>query len=108
MCGAQAHVRFGSKADICAAKSDARFTPYSDRKSGHPLFAHALNYALACQHMHFVTGIAEERSEHFVRMLPKRRRSVIGIEGGFAQVNGTLNSLHGASTRVRHLGNHIP
>src|SRR5262249_1797042 len=51
--------------------------------------------------MHFVTGVAEERSEHFVRMLSKRRRSVIGIEGGFAQVNGPLNSLHGASTRVR-------
>jgi hypothetical protein len=27
-------VRFGSKADICAAKSDVRFTPNSDRKSG--------------------------------------------------------------------------
>jgi hypothetical protein len=29
------NVRFGSKADICAAKSDVRFTPNSDRKSGH-------------------------------------------------------------------------
>ena len=29
------HVRFGSKADICGAKSDVRFTPNSDRKSGH-------------------------------------------------------------------------
>jgi len=29
-------VRFGSKADICAAKSDVRFTPNSDRKSGFP------------------------------------------------------------------------
>src|SRR5262245_60224675 len=28
--------RFGSKADICAAKSDVRFTPNSDRKSGFP------------------------------------------------------------------------
>jgi hypothetical protein len=27
---------FGSKADICAAKSDVRFTPNSDRKSGLP------------------------------------------------------------------------
>jgi hypothetical protein len=27
-------VRFGSKADICAAKSNVRFTPNSDRKSG--------------------------------------------------------------------------
>src|SRR6476646_9285363 len=28
-------VRFGSKADICGATSDVRFTPNSDRKSGH-------------------------------------------------------------------------
>jgi hypothetical protein len=32
----RADVRFGSKADICAAKSDVRFTPNSDRKSGFP------------------------------------------------------------------------
>src|SRR5262249_42316593 len=44
----QADVRFGSEADICAAKSDVRFTPNSDRESRHPLFAQALNYALAC------------------------------------------------------------
>ena len=30
-----ADVRFGSKADICAATSDVRFTPDSDRKSRH-------------------------------------------------------------------------
>jgi hypothetical protein len=30
------NVRFGEKADICAAKSDVRFTPNSDRKSGFP------------------------------------------------------------------------
>ena len=29
-------VRFGSKADICAAKSDVRSTPNSDRESGFP------------------------------------------------------------------------
>src|SRR5262245_32491940 len=29
-------VRFGSEADICAAISHVRFTPNSDRKSGHP------------------------------------------------------------------------
>src|SRR5690242_11313513 len=28
-------VRFGSKADICAAKRRVRFTPNSDRESGH-------------------------------------------------------------------------
>jgi hypothetical protein len=28
-------VRFGSKADICAATSHVRFTPESDRESGH-------------------------------------------------------------------------
>jgi hypothetical protein len=32
------HVRFGSKADICAATSHVRFTPNSDRESGHQLF----------------------------------------------------------------------
>src|SRR5262245_46825152 len=30
-----AHVRFGSKADICGAQRHVRFTPNSDRKSGH-------------------------------------------------------------------------
>ena len=60
----------------------------------------ALNYALACQQTHFVTGVAEKRSEHFMRMLSKRGRSAIGIEGVFAQVNGTFNSLNSASTRV--------
>ena len=29
-------VRFGSKADMCVAKSDVRFTPNSDRESRHP------------------------------------------------------------------------
>jgi hypothetical protein len=28
-------VRFGSKEDICAATSHVRFTPNSDRESGH-------------------------------------------------------------------------
>src|SRR5690348_4446556 len=31
-------VRFGSEADICAAKSHVRFTPNSDSKSGHVCF----------------------------------------------------------------------
>ena len=30
------YVRFGSKADICAATSHVRFTPNSDRESGFP------------------------------------------------------------------------
>ena len=30
-----ANVRFGSKADICSAKSHVRCTPNSDRRSGH-------------------------------------------------------------------------
>src|SRR5262245_4780338 len=30
------HVRFGSLADICAAKRHVRFTPNSDRESGFP------------------------------------------------------------------------
>ena len=29
------NVRFGSKADICSASTHVRFTPNSDRKSGH-------------------------------------------------------------------------
>src|SRR5215471_7981306 len=32
-----ADVRFGSKADICVATSHVRFTPNSDRESGHRL-----------------------------------------------------------------------
>jgi hypothetical protein len=66
-----------------------------------------LNYAPACQRIHFVMSIAEKRGEHFVCMLSKLRGSVIGIEDCFAQVNGAFNSLHGASTCVRHLGYHI-
>jgi len=30
----QSDVRFGSKADICSATADVRFTPISDRESG--------------------------------------------------------------------------
>src|SRR5262245_7001952 len=30
------YVRFGSKADICGATSDVRFTPNSDREGRHP------------------------------------------------------------------------
>jgi hypothetical protein len=30
------HVRFGSEADMCAAKSDVRFTPNSDRECRFP------------------------------------------------------------------------
>jgi hypothetical protein len=33
-------VRFGSKADICAATSHVRFTPNSDRESGFPANGH--------------------------------------------------------------------
>jgi hypothetical protein len=32
-CSVQAHVRFGSLADICSAKRHVRFTPNSDRES---------------------------------------------------------------------------
>ena len=32
-----ADVRFGSKADMCAAKSNVCFTPNSDRESGFPV-----------------------------------------------------------------------
>jgi len=31
----EAHVRFGSQADMCGAIRHVRFTPESDRKSGH-------------------------------------------------------------------------
>ena len=30
------------------------------------------------------------------------------VDGGFAQVNGTLNSFHGAGACMRHLGDHVP
>jgi hypothetical protein len=37
------HVRFGSLADMCNAKRDVRFTPNSDRESGHvPMVMSAL------------------------------------------------------------------
>jgi hypothetical protein len=32
----QAYVRFGSEADMCAAKGHVRFAPNSDRESGFP------------------------------------------------------------------------
>src|SRR5262245_56901519 len=35
-CDYSCHVRFGSKADMCAAKCHVRFTPESDRESGFP------------------------------------------------------------------------
>lgn len=35
-CGAQANIRFGPIADICAATSDVCFTPNSDRESRLP------------------------------------------------------------------------
>src|SRR5262245_52414317 len=34
--GTRSNVRFGSKADMCSAADDVRFTPNSDRKSRHP------------------------------------------------------------------------
>jgi hypothetical protein len=34
---ADALVRFGSKADMCGAPAHVRFTPNSDRESGHSL-----------------------------------------------------------------------
>jgi hypothetical protein len=38
-----ANVRFGSRADICSAKRDVRFTPDSDHESGHvPMVMSAL------------------------------------------------------------------
>jgi hypothetical protein len=35
-----AHVRFGSEADMCSAKGHVRFTPESDRESGHAANGH--------------------------------------------------------------------
>ena len=51
-------VRFGSKADICAAQTDVRFTPNSDRKSGHvPMVMSALPLkADMCQTMMSAEG----------------------------------------------------
>src|SRR5262245_52501722 len=36
----KSNVRFGSKADMCAAKRNVRFTPNSDRESGIPAKGH--------------------------------------------------------------------
>jgi hypothetical protein len=41
ICSVIADVRYGSKADMRAAKSHVRFAPNSDRKSGHELLATA-------------------------------------------------------------------
>jgi hypothetical protein len=38
--GIATNVRFGSKADICGATSHVRFTPNSDRESGHAANGH--------------------------------------------------------------------
>jgi len=36
----EGHVRFGSQADMCAAKPHVRFTPNSDRESRHAANGH--------------------------------------------------------------------
>jgi hypothetical protein len=41
--GCEPHVCFGSKADMCAAIIDVRFTPNNDRESGFP---HKVMFAL--------------------------------------------------------------
>src|SRR5215471_17401947 len=57
VCGALAHVRFGSKADMCSAKRHVRFTP----KSGHPklvdyLISKSTRNRVSCR----ISGIDEE------------------------------------------------
>jgi hypothetical protein len=43
-------VRFGSKADICAAKSHVRFSPNSDRESNHAAKGHVC-FTLESRHV---------------------------------------------------------
>jgi hypothetical protein len=40
ICSAQAHIRFGSKADMCSATRHVRFTPNSDHESRHAANGH--------------------------------------------------------------------
>ena len=41
-------VRFGSQADMCSAKRHARFTPESERNSGHRRFPIRAEHFLLC------------------------------------------------------------
>jgi hypothetical protein len=43
--------------------------PYIWARSGHSLFVQALNYAIACQHIRFVAGVAEKLNEYLARVL---------------------------------------
>jgi hypothetical protein len=66
-----ANVRFGSEADICSAPTYVRFTPNSDRKSGHSKVSVA----------HFVVGHsiiapAVNQQQHY----PERAGIVLRLE----------------------------
>src|SRR5262249_18659124 len=57
--------------------------------------------------MHFVTGVAEERSEHFVRMLTKGRRSVplaAVDEGGPHPIRLCANAIEGMIRNKQNAG----
>src|SRR5262249_8830565 len=72
------HVRFGSKADMCGAQAHVRFTPNSDRESGHP---RAVMSALppkadmcgALAHVGFGPKVDMYLFDHFVSGYEQRR-----------------------------------
>ncbi|MGB7714889.1 MAG: hypothetical protein WBL81_08010 [Pseudolabrys sp.] len=78
-------VRFGSKADICSAKWHVRFTPKSDRKSGHltDLKGQVLQYGfdstyiavvrmLVCPAISAIAALGHERPRPLCEEAPSR------------------------------------
>jgi hypothetical protein len=90
------NVRFGSKADMCAAKRHVRFTPNSDRESEIP---HRVMSALppkadmcsATRHVRFGPE-ADMAAESRVRHRPNRSRETIANLSARMRVSPSLAS----------------
>jgi hypothetical protein len=59
------NVRYASDSDH--SRYESELTLWA--RSGHSLFVQALNYAIACQHIRFVAGVAEKLNEYLARVL---------------------------------------
>jgi hypothetical protein len=86
------NVRFGSKADICAAKNDVRFTPNSDRKSRHAAMVMSALHLKAdvCGANRYVCYGPEADIalfDHLVSALLKRQRYVQSERLGCLEIN---------------------
>ena len=63
----KAYVRFGSKADSCSATTHVRFTPNSDRESGHvPMVMSALPQKRTCAAHSLMSAKGQNRSIRFL------------------------------------------